>query len=180
MVSKSLVGFSLFEYKMTHPEIETKMTALDPNLGIRCIATIFGLNYDGSIDRGDNGIGAFENPQTGRFWRTANESIVGVSIPIPFYEETPNMSRSDIDNGIVTVTIQDANGKLYEGLGIKDLGPGEHGLLIRASDGPHLLDRTYALCQMMGRMDDAPIIFWILRNGVPYTIKGQDTPYILI
>ena len=149
-------------------------------MGIKCIATIFGLNYDGSSDSGDNGVGAFENPQTGRFYRTANEWIVGVSIPIPFYQATPNMSRADIESGVVTVTIEDANGKLYEGLKIVDLGPGEHGLLIKASDGPHLLDRTYALCHMMGKMDDAPITYWILKSGVPYSVQGQNTPYIAI
>jgi hypothetical protein len=157
------------------------MSSPDPSLGIKCIATIFGLNYDGSRDQGDDGIGAFENPQTGRFYRTANESIVGVSIPIPFYEETPGMSRSDIENGLVTATIQDSSGRFYTGLKIVDLGPGEHGLLIKDSSGaPHLLDRTYALCALMASMDDAPITYWLMKDGSPYLIKGQNTSYITI
>ena len=156
------------------------MSAPDPALGIKCISTIFGLNYDGSIDRGDNGVGAFENPKTGRLYRTANESIIGVSIPIPFYEETPNLSRSDVENGLATVTIQDQNGEYYFNLPVVDLGPGKNGHLIRGTDGPHLLDRTYALCQLMKALDNVAITYWIIKNGEPYKVLGQDTPYILI
>lgn len=157
------------------------MSAPDPALGIKCVATIFGLNYDGSRDKSDNGIGAFADPRTSRFYRTANESILGVSIPIPFYEETPDMSRADIESGTVTVTIEDPAGQLYQGLKIVDLGPGEHGFLIKDSAGhPHLLDRTYALCALMNSFDDAPITYWILRGGVPYSVKGQDTRYLVI
>lgn len=156
------------------------MSAPDPSLGIKCIATIFGLNYNGSRDSGDNGLGAFIDKRTGRFYRTTDEMLVGVSIPIPFYEETPGMSRADIESQAVTVTIQDANGKYYFNLPIVDLGPGMHNKLIRAHDGPHLLDRTYGLCAEMKSMDDAAITYWILKGGVPYTVKGQDTPYITI
>jgi hypothetical protein len=156
------------------------MSAPDPTLGIKCVATIFGRNYNGSVDRGDNGIGAFQNAKTGRFYKTTDENLVGVSIPIPFYELTPNMSRADIESQAVTVTIQDANGEYYFNLPIVDLGPGLHGCLIKASDGPHLLDRTFGLCALMKSHDDAPVTFWIMRGGQPYAIKGQDTPYAVV
>lgn len=154
------------------------MSAPDPSLGIKCIATIFGLNYNGSRDSGDNGIGSFINKQTGRFYRTTDENLVGVSIPIPFYEDTPNMSRADIESQAVTVTIQDANGDYWFNLPIVDLGPGMHGHLIKASDGPHLLDRTYGLCSLMKSHDDAAITYWIMRGDQPYSVKGQNTPYV--
>jgi hypothetical protein len=156
------------------------MSAPDPKLGIKCISTIFGRNYNGSLDRGDNGIGAFESRLTGRFYKTTDEMLVGVSIPIPFYEDTPDLSRSDIESQAVTVTIQDANGDYYFNLPIVDLGPGLHGYLIKASDGPHLLDRTYGLCAEMKSFDDASITYWIMKSGQAYLVKGQDTPYITI
>ena len=106
--------------------------------------------------------------------------LIGVSIPIPFYRLTPNMSRADIETKAVTVTIQDANGEYWFNLPICDLGPGEAGKLIRASDGPHLLDRTYGLCSETKSHDDAAITYWIMRGLVPYHVMGQDTPYITL
>lgn len=156
------------------------MSAPNPALGIKCIATIFGLNYDGTRDPTDNGVGAFKNAKSGEFYNTRDEMLVGVSIPIPFYEQTPEMSRSDIENQLVTVTIQDNNGEYFFNLPIVDLGPGEHGYLIRSKDGPHLLDRTYGLCALMKSFDDAPLTYWIMHNGEPYLVGGQDTPYFTV
>jgi hypothetical protein len=156
------------------------MSAPDPKLGISCVATIFGLNYKGRPDPDDNGEGAFIDLSTGKPYDTRDEMLIGVSIPIPFYKRTLGMSREDIESKAVTVTIQDANGEYWFNLPIVDLGPGESGKLIRASDGPHLLDRTYGLCQQMKSMDDAKIVYWILKGRVPYSVQGQDTPYITI
>lgn len=160
------------------------MSLLDQDLSIECVSTIFGLNYDGSQDRGDNGIGAFEDITTGRLYRTANKILVAVSIPIPFYEDTPEMTRAMIVSRTVTCTIEDQFGNWYQGIPIADLGPGQHGKLIRASDGPHLLDRTYALCKMMeakgNKMDNVKLRYWLLNDAMPYSVQGQDTAYITI
>ncbi|HTD17878.1 MAG TPA: hypothetical protein VK673_22025 [Chthoniobacterales bacterium] len=156
----------------------------DPALGVNCVMTIFGLNYNASRDAGDNGIGAFENQQTGQLYRTANKTLVAVSIPIPFYEETPDLSRADIESGRATCVIQDQRGNVFGDLLIADLGPGKDGKLIRAEDGPHLLDRTWKLCWMMAQkgnpMDNVKATFWLVKDGQAYTIHGQDTPYITV
>lgn len=157
------------------------MSNLDPALSIHCVATIFGLTYRGAHDPTDNGIGAFEDQKTGLLYRTANKILVGVSIPIPFYEQTPDMSRSDIENGIVKATILDSLGNWYENLLIVDLGPGAHDRLLKEDGTPRLLDRSYALCAMMAAkgnpMDNVWLRYWLVKNGVPYNIHGQDTPY---
>jgi hypothetical protein len=156
-------------------------TNLDPSKSIHCVATIFGLTYKGYHDPTDNGIGAFEDPSTGRFYRTANKVLVGVSIPIPFYERTPDMSRADIQDGLVTVTILDSHGNWYDGIKIVDLGPGAHDRLLKEDGTPRLLDRSYALCAQMAQkgnpMDNVWLRYWILKAGTPYSIQGQDTPY---
>jgi len=155
---------------------------LDPALGIKCIMTIFGLTYKGHKDPEDNGIGAFENLQTGTLYRTANESILGVSIPIPFYEQTPNMSRHDIESKAVTCTIEDSQGNLFTDIPVVDLGPGKDGYLIKSDDGPHLLDRSWLVCHLMSLkanpMDNVEATYWLIKDGVAYDIKGRDTPYI--
>jgi hypothetical protein len=160
------------------------MSLLDQDLSIECISTIFGLNYNGAPDPGDNGIGAFEDITTGRLYRTANKILVAVSIPIPFYEDTPDMTRAMIVNRTVTCTIEDQFGNFYEGIRIADLGPGKNGKLIRAGDGPHLLDRTYALCKLMQAkgcpMDNVKLRYWLLNDAMPYSIQGQDTAYLTI
>lgn len=146
-------------------------------LGVKCISTIFGLNYNGSIDGGDNGQGAFTDLSTGKPYNTRNKSLVGVSIPIPFYHKTPNMSKLDLERGVVTATIRDSHGHLYQNIKVVDLGPGMGGDLIKSSDGPHLLDRTYGLCAEMNSFDNAAITFWLVREGKAIEVLGQDTPY---
>jgi hypothetical protein len=154
---------------------------LDPKLGIRCISTIFGLTYKGFHDPTDNGVGAFEDLSTGRLYRTANKTLLGCSIPIPFYELTPNLSRADIEQKLATAWILDTHGNWYENIPVVDLGPGEHDRLIRADDGPHLFDRSWLLCNMMAQkgnpMDNVGLTFWLVKGDVPYDVQGQDTPY---
>jgi hypothetical protein len=85
---------------------------------------------------------------------------------------------------VVTCTIEDQHGNFYEGLRIADLGPGKNGKLIRGHDGPRLLDRTYGLCRLMqakgNPMDNVKLRYWLLNDAMPYSIQGQDTPYITI
>jgi hypothetical protein len=50
--------------------------------------TIFGRNYDDSVDQQDNGIGFFRDPVTGRPYDTRNPNLVGASLNVGIFNGT--------------------------------------------------------------------------------------------
>src|ERR1700739_3615846 len=54
-----------------------------PRYSLKCVATCFGYE-----DPGDNGVGAFIDPATGKNYVTNNQTLVGVSVPIPILDAT--------------------------------------------------------------------------------------------
>lgn len=53
----------------------------DPPYSVTCWATMFGLNWNGSVDAGDNGVGNFIDHATGQPYNTRNHTLTGVSLP---------------------------------------------------------------------------------------------------
>ena len=53
----------------------------NPPLSATGQATMFGLNWDGTIDQYDNGVGFFTDPKTGMPYETRSTTLVGVSLP---------------------------------------------------------------------------------------------------
>ena len=50
--------------------------------------TLFGRNYDNTIDDQDNGIGFFRDPSTGRPYDTRNPALVGASLNTGLFNGT--------------------------------------------------------------------------------------------
>jgi hypothetical protein len=158
-------------------------TSSDPGEGfsLKCIATCFGY-----LDPGDNGTGAFIDPSTGKNYLTNNQTLVGVSVPIPILDATFGAVGLDraVSQHSVTVMLGSA---FKRGIPIVDEGPGEsvggqHGLLVGKDGVLHALDMTYGLCEALGVKYDAnsasyEVTWWINdQNGAPVEMKGLDAP----
>jgi hypothetical protein len=131
-------------------------------------ATVFGLNYDGSDDRGDQDAqgralkGAFGD-------ETHNKEIVGVSLPIPVFESSIGRGKtSDVKAHRYTVDIlSHVTGKHLVGAWIVDLGPSVF--------TGNALDLTYASACMLGHSDNGTVTYWIKGpEGQPLAVKGWD------
>jgi hypothetical protein len=94
-------------------------------------ATTFGLNYDGTRDFGDNGVGFYNNPVTGRPYNTRDPNLIGASVPASdlvasFGQEATNpnsaLSRM-IGRGDIQVQVAQPNGGVVQ-MPLVDQGPG--------------------------------------------------------
>ncbi len=138
---------------------------------ITCVATIFGLNYDGSIDTEDNGQGAFIDPATGKPYDTRNKSLVGCAIPAQILWPTIGVRDKDSisKREFVAIVSSTKTGKAVTAP-IVDLGPGQGGNLLRNPD--RFFDCTYGLVQALGHTDNAEVTYQIFGNAGPLPIKG--------
>lgn len=127
-------------------------------------STIFGLNYDGTIDTGDNGQGYFG-------YNTRDHSLVGVSLPIPVIDHSignhkdPDIIRS-IKKKKFTVHV------MHRDIGITapivDIGPSVW--------SGNAIDLTYAATKLLGITDNSTVTYEILDlEGEPIEIKGWKT-----
>lgn len=103
-----------------------------PDGWITTTATIFGLNWDGSPDKEDNGIGA---PALGSI-PTANKEIVGCAIPMRLVLKKFGTYAGARGKSIEVVNLKSDKTVIAK---IVDLGPGE-GPIARG----HALDLTWA------------------------------------
>lgn len=138
---------------------------------ITCVATIFGLNYDGSIDPEDNGQGAFTDHATGKPYDTRNKSLVGCAIPPQILWPTIGVRDKDSisKREFVAIVTSQKTGKQVTAP-IVDLGPGQGGNLLRNPD--RFFDCTYGLAQALGHTDNAEVVYQIFGNSGPLAIKG--------
>ena len=145
------------------PESETIVTG---------IATVFGLNYNGSRDEGDNGEGAWGV-------KTANTSILGVSLPEAvliltfglsgtWRQEAVSVGRFlTLHNVLVHVT---RAGKTVVAP-VVDAGPARtyKGKLLH-----NAIDLTYAVAHALETNGEAIVSYQIVSDGVALPIKGWD------
>jgi hypothetical protein len=135
-------------------------------------ATIFGLNYDGSMDAGDHGIGAWGT-------HTANKELIGVSLPEGVivstfgFEGTWRQDAAKVGRFLTEKKIQVEvfrNGKTILAT-VCDAGPARtyKGKLLH-----NAIDLTYALAHELDTSGDATVTYRILKDGSPMEIKGWD------
>jgi hypothetical protein len=136
-------------------------------------STIFGLNYDGSIDRTDNGRGAFG-------FNTRDRTLIGCSLPIPVIKQTFNSAGiAEIRRGAriwnetrkiqcdIRAFIQShTTGRIIGQVLICDEGP--------ALWTGNCLDCTYGLKKALGEHDNSIVTYWIMGPTGPFQIKGWN------
>jgi len=156
------------EPKHTAPEPEflppnhDSVTVPSPNHdSITGRSTIFGLNYNGSIDRTDNGEGYFG-------YNTRDKSLIGVSLPIPVVDQSIGNHRlqsvvKSIKNKEYTVHVIYGDKSIIAP--IVDVGP--------AAWTGNAIDLTYGAVQALSIPDNSIVSYEILNSkGDPIQIKG--------
>lgn len=149
------------------PKASPPGTAYPPNTVVVGEATMFGLNWDGSRDKGDNGEGAWGA-------HTANKEIIGVSLPEGVLISTLGFSGTWKDNAVkvgkylgdnkVQVDVsRDGKSILAD---IVDAGP--------AGYTHNAIDLTYALAHSLSTNGKAIVSYSIIKDNVPMEIKGWD------
>lgn len=140
----------------------------DPPYSITGRATIFGLNYDGSVDKSDNGDGFFG-------YNTRDKSLIGVAIPEEVLMATLGMINGTwrqfadqvlqwAKNNMPIVMVWSQRTGKCALASLVDVGPA-------ASTG-NALDRTYGLCEALGDMDNGICTYAIDVGGKPIELKG--------
>jgi hypothetical protein len=152
----------------------------DPPLSATGEATLFGINYDGSVDGGDNGQGFFKDPSTGQPYQTRSKTLAGVSLPREVMLSTflGITTTNPIDsvwgahagavqeyvtknNPLITI---DSGGKTAENVPLVDAGPS-------ASTG-NALDLTYFIAHALETNGKAIATYEILVGGKAIEIKN--------
>ncbi len=130
-------------------------------------ATMFALNWNGSIDRGVNGIGAWGA-------HTANKSIMGVSLPEGVLIATAGLTgtwkdnRAKVGEWLAVNRVQvdvTKNGKTLRG-DIVDAGP--------SRSTHNCIDLTYAMAHGLETNGRAVVSYSIIISGQKIPIKGWD------
>jgi hypothetical protein len=139
----------------------------DPPYSITGRATIFGLNYDGSVDKSDNGQGFFG-------YNTRDKSLIGASVPEEVLIATLGLTGLWGHNAeavlkwakeqqpVVMVWSQRTGKSALAAL--VDVGP--------ALSTGNALDRTYGLCEALGDLDNGICTYCIDVGGKPIELKG--------
>jgi hypothetical protein len=137
-----------------------------PSKGVNAVtgkSTVFGLNYDGSVDREDNGRGAFG-------YNTRDPLLVGVALPINMVKRTlkdyvtdPKVFK-DIQDGKYKVRVTTEDGRSIDAK-IVDVGPAEW--------TGAAIDLTYGATKALGLNDNTNVSYQILGpDGNPMPISG--------
>ena len=146
-------------YEVPPPVLPTVTTA-----GVHSVtgrSTIFGLNYDGSIDKGDNGEGYFG-------YNTRDHSLVGVSLPIPVIDHSIGNHKDPriihyIKEKSFTVHVTHKDASIIAP--IVDIGP--------SIWTGNAIDLTYAAVKALGIVDNSTVTYEILDSrGDAIEIKG--------
>jgi len=89
----------------------------DPPLSCTCLATMFGLNWNGTFDQSDNGEGFFIDPAARNPFETRDKNLVGASLPREVMLSTFGISDDWRSKSITEVwrenaaKVQDTQGK---------------------------------------------------------------------
>ena len=160
------------------------MVTVDPPFSVTGRATMFGLNYNGTFDQSDNGIGFFKDPTTGKSYNTRNEGLVGCSLPREVMLSTFLSINSWKTVGIETIwarngaSVQnyvtakrplitiDSGGKTASNVPLVDAGP-------TAGTG-NAIDLTFAVAHQLNTKGAALATYEILVDAEPVEIKGWN------
>ena len=102
-------------------------------------STIFGLNFDGSIDPTDNGKGAFG-------YYTRDKSLIGCSLPIPILEQSIGNDEAIWEKKFTVSILSHVTGKYLRLVPVVDKGP--------AVWTGNAIDCTYGLTVALGHKDN--------------------------
>lgn len=131
--------------------------------------TVFGLNYDGSIDKGDNGIGFFRDPVTGRPYDTQNPNLVGASLNVGIFNGTignryDKNIQAAVSKGQYKVQVTTDDGKSLI-LPMVDNGP--------AGWTGNAIDLTKGATDALGIKDNSILNYQIIGpDGKPMPLKN--------
>ena len=170
---------SVAEPKTAPPEPHN--TVMPPYGVPMTLMTIFGLNYDGSDDKGD--VGADGKPLSGAWGaQTHNKEIVGCALPIVLLKDTLGGTSADHVKGYTVEIYSQVTQKTLLAVDIVDEGP--------AAWTHRLIDGTYGLHKALGHIDYGlatygsnfsrwpagfHVAYWINDpNGKAIEIKGVD------
>jgi hypothetical protein len=146
---------------------------------------MFGLNWNGSIDAGDNGEGFFTDPSTGKPYATRNETLVGCSLPrevmlstfgisddwrsaaIKDVWESHHSAVQDYVTANKPLLYVDSGGHTLQLAPLVDAGP--------AAGTNNGLDLTYRSAHLIDTQGKALVTYKIVVNGSPIPIKGWDS-----
>jgi hypothetical protein len=164
------------------PVPEPPPDTIGPPYGItQTLMTIFGLNWDGTDDQGDeDSTGKALHGAWGE--NTHNKDLIGAALPIKLVEATFGGKRvSNIAGYTLEVYSQLTHKSVYS-VSIVDLGP--------AARLHRLIDGTYGLHKILGHLDyftqiygsdtarwpaGAHVAYWVHDSlGKPVEIKGVD------
>lgn len=153
----------------------------DPPLSVTCWATMFGLTWRGLKDPGDNQIGFFIDPSTGKPYDTSQKSLYGCSLPREVMLSTFGISDAWRTEPIINVwrahsqSVQewvsankpllyiDSGGHTLTDAVLVDAGP---------AAGAGGLDLTYASAHFLDTMGKALCTYKIVVNATAIPIKG--------
>lgn len=166
----------------TAPVIKGHAVTADPPFSATVWATVFGLNYDGSVDQADNGSGFFDDPATIKPYNTRDKTLVGCSLPREVLLSTflgiDSWRTENIDsvwskNASVLRQWVDGNKPLLTmdsgGLSVFDVPIVDAGPTSKTGNG---IDLTYATAHALKTNGSALATYEILLGGKPVEIKG--------
>jgi hypothetical protein len=157
---------------------------VNPPLSVTGQATLFGLNWNGSVDQGDNGSGFFIDPSTGTNYVTSVQTLGGVSLPrevmLSTFLKIDDWTTDGIDSSwsyhasslidwvrknhpLVTI---DSGGFSAVSQPIVDAGP--------SAGTDNAIDLTYLTAHALSTQGDASATYMVLLGGHPMPIRGWD------
>jgi hypothetical protein len=166
------------------PAVSGPMVTVDPPFSVTGRATMFGLNFDGSFDPADNGIGFFTDPDTGRSYNTRNQGLKGCSLPREVMLSTFLSIDSWKTAGINRIwarnsaSVQeyvtknkplltiDSGGKTAANVPLVDAGP--------TAETRNSIDLTFFVAHQLNTKGAALATYEILVDGTPLEIKGWN------
>jgi hypothetical protein len=158
---------------------------LDPPYSVTGSGTMFGLDWDGGIDAGDNGEGFFHDPATGKSYNTRVKTLEGVSLPrevmlssflhvdlwdtdgiTPIWPKYASMLRQWVDGNKPLLTI-DSGGNSVTSQPLVDAGP--------TAETDNAIDLTYATAHALNTHGKAACTYMIQVAGKPVEIRGWNS-----
>jgi hypothetical protein len=159
---------------------------LDPPYSVTGSGTMFGLDWNGSIDVLDNGQGFFIDPATGKPYNTQNKTLEGVSLPREVmlssflhvdlwdtdgitlvWSKYASMLRQWVLGGNKPLITIDSGGNSVTEQPLVDAGP--------TADTGNAIDLTYATAHALNTHGKAICTYMIQVAGKPIEIRGWNS-----
>jgi hypothetical protein len=159
---------------------------LDPPYSVTGSGTMFGLDWNGSIDVLDNGEGFFSDPSTGKPYNTRSKTLEGVSLPREVmlssflhvdlwdtdgitlvWSKYASMLRQWVLGGNKPLITIDSGGNSVTDQPLVDAGP--------TSETGNAIDLTYATAHALNTQGKAICTYMIQVAGKPIEIRGWNS-----